>query len=191
MHVNARMVGAGVAAAVAASIGYMLLSRDEDLPFETDLREGAFSIRRYPRLLVAETIEPGLRESALSRGLKTLADFLGAAPMPLTVPLLADGADDGRGWRTRIVIPARFEPEMLPEPIEGVTVRRLEPRRLAARRFAGEADEAALARNESDLRGWMEAHGLGPAGPVEHAFYNPPFTPAPLRRNEVLIPLAA
>lgn len=191
MHVNARMVGAGVAAAVAAAVGYALLHRDEDLEFETNLREGAFSIRRYPRLLVAETIEQGMRESALSRGFKALADFLGSAPVPMTVPVLADGDDDGRGWRTRLVIPARYDAGMLPAPREGVALRELAPRTLAAMRFSGEADDGALARHETDLRCWMETHGLNAAGPVGYAFYNSPFTPAPLRRNEVLIPLAA
>jgi hypothetical protein len=191
MHVNARMIGAGVAAAVAAAVGYVLLRKDEDLEFETDLREGAYSVRRYPRLLVAETIEPGMRESALSRGFKALADFLGSAPVPMTVPVLADGDDDGRGWRTRLVIPARFGAEMLPAPAEGVTLRELAPRTLAAIRFSGEADDSALARHETELRGWMEAHGFSAAGPVGYAFYNSPFTPAPLKRNEVLIPLAA
>jgi hypothetical protein len=191
MHVNARMVGAGVAAAVAASVGYLLLHRDDDLEFQTAMRDGAYSVRRYPRLLVAETVEWGLRESALSRGFKALADFLGSAPMPMTVPVLADGDDDGRGWRTRLVIPARFGAEMLPEPADGVALRELAPRTIAAVRFAGEADDGTLARHEGELRDWMETRGLSAAGPAGYAFYNSPFTPAPLKRSEVLIPLAA
>lgn len=195
MQVNAKMVGAGVAAAVAAGIGYLLLSHGEEPEFDTVERDGAFSVRDYPRLLVAETVAEGLRESALSRGFLALADYIsgrhGGRRIPMTVPVFADGDEDGRGWRTRFVMPARLSPEALPEPEQGIVVRALEPRRIAAVRFTGEANEESLAAHEDELRGWIAEHGHSPAGPVEHAFYNSPLTPGPLRRNEVLIPLAA
>jgi hypothetical protein len=34
---------------------------------------------------------------------------------------------------------------------------------------------------------WVEAQGLVPTGPVEYAYYNDPFTPFFLRRNEVMV----
>lgn len=195
MHINARMIGAGVAAAVAAGLGYaMLREREETLGFDTMVRDGAFSVRRYPRLLVAETLEPGPRDSALTRGVLALSDFLdrarGSLGLPRIAPLLADGADD-RGWRTRIVLPASAEVETLAAANDGVVVRLLEPRRLAAIRFSGEADDRALDRHEDALRSWMEAQGLQPAGPAGYAFYHSPLTPAPFKRSDVLIPLAA
>lgn len=186
MQLNPKLVGAGVAAAVAAGIGYMLLARQEE-GFETLEREGAFSVRDYPRLRVAETISQGMRESALALGFVALADYLSGTARG---PIFADGDEDGRGWRTRMVIPARAD-QSFPEPGEDVTVRDLPARRIAAVRFNGEATEDELHAQEDALRDWMRAHRLRAAGPVEHAFYNAPFTPGPLRRNEVLIPLAA
>jgi len=44
-----------------------------------------------------------------------------------------------------------------------------------------------LAAKEIELRRWIESHWLTPVGPVEHAFYNSPVMPGPLRSNEVLI----
>jgi hypothetical protein len=193
MQINVRTIGAGVAAAVAAGFGYAMLSRhDHAAAFATVEREGAFSVRDYPRLLVAETVVPGPRRSALSLGFAALTDYLaGKARAPIAVPVLADGDEDGRGWRTRLVISERLGVDALPAPREGVSLRALPPRRLAALRFAGAGDDGALDAHEAELRAWMEDRGLSAAGPVEHAFYNSPFTPAPLRRNEVLIPLAA
>lgn len=194
MQRSAKMIGGGIAAAVAASVGYLLLSRNEDAAsFETVSREGAFSVRDYPRLWVAETVIQGMRESAVARGLGTLAEYLfgRSGASRLTVPVLSDGDEDGRGWRTRLVMPARIDPEALPEPAQGVSLRALPARRIAAMRFTGESDDHALDTHEAELRRWMKDHGLRAAGPVEHAFYNSPLTPARLRRNEVLIPLAA
>jgi hypothetical protein len=47
---------------------------------------------------------------------------------------------------------------------------------------------------ESKLREWLKARGLEAEPTAERAGYDPPFTPPPLRRNEVLIrlkPMAA
>lgn len=197
MQVNAKMVGAGVAAAIAAGLGYALLfNNDEEVEFDTVLRDGAFSVRNYPQLTVAETIALGMRESALALGFLTLADYLdgktrGGPRLGMTAPVLADGDDDGRGWRTRFVLPTRAAAESMPVPGEGIRIRSLPARQLAAARFSGDADDGALEHHEDALRSWMEARGLRAAGPVEHAFYNSPFVPGMLRRNEVLIPLAA
>jgi hypothetical protein len=193
MALNAKMIGGGVAAAVAASVGYLLLSRGEQAAsFRTVSREGAFSVRDYPRLWVAETVIQGMRESAVARGLGKLAEYVfGRGGLSrLTVPVLSDGDEDGRGWRTRLVVPERVHPEDL-VPEEGVELRALPPRRIAAVRFSGASDDSALGTHEAELRRWMKAHGLRAAGPVEHAFYNSPLTPPRLRRSEVLIPLAA
>lgn len=193
MQLNAKMIGGGVAAAVATGIGYLLLSRGEHAAsFRTVSREGAFSIRDYPSLWVAETVIEGMRESAVALGLGKLAGYLfgRGGSSRLTVPVLADGDEDGRGWRTRLVMPARIRPENL-EPEDGVSLRALPPRRIAAVRFTGDSDDRALGSHEAELRRWMASHGLRAAGPVEHAFYNSPLTPPALRRSEVLIPLAA
>jgi hypothetical protein len=197
MQLNMKMIGAGVAAAVAAGIGYALLHNNEDqADFATVTREGDFSVRDYPRLLVAEVVVPGLREAALSIGFTQLADYVfgkarSGGRLPMTVPVLSDGDEDGRGWRTRFLMPEGASPESLPVPEEGVRLRALAPRRIAALRFSGADGEGALDAHEAELRDWIDRHGLSPAGPVEHAFYDSPFTPARFRRTEVLIPLAA
>ncbi|MEM6948286.1 MAG: heme-binding protein, partial [Pseudomonadota bacterium] len=40
------------------------------------------------------------------------------------------------------------------------------------------------------LEGWLAVQGLEAAGAPEYAYYNDPFTPAFMRRNEVMIELA-
>lgn len=194
MRINARMIGAGIAAAAAAGVGYMLLSRkEEDAGFSTVTRDGDFSVRDYPGSLVAEVVVPGLRQAALSVGINRLADYvLGGARLGRRLPVFADGDEDGRGWRTRMLMPVDAAAvTLLGAREDGVRLRTLPARRIAVLRFAGQDSDGALDAYEAELRAWIGANGLRPAGPVVHAFYNPPFTPAPLRRTEVLIPLAA
>tara|TARA_R100000365_G_C2711696_1_gene46902 strand:- start:46 stop:255 length:210 start_codon:yes stop_codon:yes gene_type:complete len=66
-------------------------------------------------------------------------------------------------------------------------------------RFPGKLDKKLAKESEAKLRAWMETKGLTAAvneddesnktSGVEAASYDPPFTPAALRRNEVLIRL--
>jgi hypothetical protein len=70
-----------------------------------------------------------------------------------------------------------------------VVIDEVATRTVAAIRFAGRPDDAVLAARETELRRWLSDRGLKAAKSAQHAFYNSPFIPGPLRRNEVLIEL--
>ena len=57
-------------------------------------------------------------------------------------------------------------------------------------RFSGRTDDALIAEQEQRLHDWMAARGLSPLGPPTYAYYNDPFTPGFLRRNEIQLPVA-
>ncbi|TKD51289.1 hypothetical protein FBR43_11380 [Sphingomonas baiyangensis] len=78
----------------------------------------------------------------------------------------------------------------MPAPEHGIAIETLPARRIAAIRFPGAPDDAMLAAREAELRGWLDANGHRAAGAAEHAYYDAPFIPAPLRRNELWLPLA-
>ena len=78
----------------------------------------------------------------------------------------------------------------LPDPAGDVTLREVPERRIAALRFSGRWTDANFETHAADLMAWIEAQGLTPPGPVEFAYYNDPFTPWFLRRNEVLVEVA-
>lgn len=190
---------------VGAGWYYWRERQSEQPDYVLERSDGDFEVRLYPPVIVAETVQPGDRKTALNRGFSVLADYIFAksrgggtiemtapvlsdAPIEMTAPVLSDGTASG-GWRTRFIMPARFTLDTLPPPPAGVTLTRLPARRLAAVRFAGSGGDASLSSHEDDLRQWMAAEGLKAAGEPEYAFYNSPFIPGPLRRNEVLIPL--
>lgn len=155
--------------------------------------DGDFEIRDYPPLLVATTRDAGLRDSAISRSFERLAGYIFAKDRPgekiaMTAPVLQDA--DASLWRTRFVLPRRWTTETLPQPSPGVTIEELPSRRMAVVRFSGAADDLMLDDQEQRLRAWLQGRGIEPTGPREYAFYNSPFVPPALRRNEVLLPVA-
>ena len=194
------------AVSLAGAFGYYLYERDTEQPnFRLILKDGPFEVRQYPRMLVAETITTGSRDEALNRGFRKLADYIFAksrggekiamtAPViqdrekiAMTAPVLQNRAAEQDGWRTRFVMPAGYTRETLPQPPDGVSICDTPGRRLAVLRFSGRADDSAIADQEAELRRWISAHKLQSDGPGEYAFYNSPFIPSFLRRNEILI----
>lgn len=186
------LAGVLVTAAAAGATWYYARERLTETPeYEPIVGDGAFELRRYPALLVAETVRGGARDYALKTAFGVLADYVFAESrdgeeIAMTAPVLAAPAADGT-WRVRFVMPAGWTRETLPEPGIGVAIAELPARRVAAVRFSGRADDALLMRKEAELRAWMTAQGLEAAQPAEHAFYNSPAIPGPLRRNEILI----
>ncbi|HEY0116612.1 MAG TPA: heme-binding protein [Allosphingosinicella sp.] len=187
---------AGVGLLAVAGAGYYVyreksIEKPRHKVLETD---GQFEVREYPELLVAEASVAGDRDFALDQGFGKLADYIFAKSrdgqkVSMTAPVLSSTAGNG-AWLTRFVMPSHLTRETLPQPDQGVRIGSIPARKVAVVQFAGTADEAVLAEREAQLRSWVGAKKFTPAGEPERAFYNSPYMPGPLRRTEVLIPLA-
>jgi hypothetical protein len=189
------IVGAAVAGVAAAGATAFIVheKHTEQPPYTVEARDGPIELRRYPALLVAETETLGARDAALGSGFSRLAEYIFARNRPggtvaMTAPVLSERS--GATWRTRFVMPAKYRRDTLPPPGPGVTLATLPARRVAAYRFSGTATDAALTKAEAALRAWLATRGLQ-AGAVTYAYYNSPFMPGPLRRNEVMITVAS
>ncbi|WP_414901611.1 SOUL family heme-binding protein [Sphingomonas flavalba] len=196
MRLNAKWIFGGIAvAAAAAAGGWYLRERATERPnHRTIATDGAFELRAYPAALLAETVRSGPRVAALMEGYEALLDYVLARSrkgerLAMTTPVLSDRAEPV-GWRTRLFMPGKWTAATLPPPPDDIAIVELAPRRVAAARFSGRADDRTLGRKERALRRWLEGQGLRAAGPAEYASYSGPSVPAPMRHNEVLIPVA-
>ena len=205
-QVLAGAAAVGVALLGGAAVYYLREKQTEEPDFRVLATDGDFQIREYPDMTVAETIVHGPRKRALDKGFRALADYIFAKTrdgeqLPMTVPVMQDTGDpmasdpplfdddlEG-GWRTRFVMPVGRTTDNLPEPAEGVELVELGPRRVGVVSFAGRPDDRGLAEQEDRLRGWLARHGEVSGAEPEYAFYNSPFIPGPLRRNEVWLAL--
>jgi hypothetical protein len=82
--------------------------------------------------------------------------------------------------------------DTLPRPNDARVHLRATPQtRFAVIRFSGVAQPDNVAAKTAELSAWMGRRHLRPAGPASLAQYDPPWTLWFMRRNEVMIPVAA
>ena len=194
----ARWIAAGAGlAAVGAAAAYAQYRQTEQPDFTLVRADEDFELRDYPALLVAEVSNAGTRESASGPSFRRLAAYIfgqdrpeGGEKIAMTAPVLQDETRPGQ-WRMRFVMPSKYTLATLPPAPSDITLTETPARRMAAIRFSGNGSGRDLALMEARLRDWMMAQRLMPAGEAEYAFYDAPMVPGPLRRNEVLIPVAA
>jgi DNA gyrase inhibitor GyrI len=211
---KAMLIGLGVIGAVAAlGVGAWIYatSNVEQPKYTLVTQDGAIEIRDYPALVVAEVTRRGDRNSAVRAGFSPLAGYIFArnrsgdkismtAPVTqekqtiaMTAPVTQTPANASSGqsmsdtWIIRFIMPSKYTLETLPKAA-GDDVRLLDvpAGRRAAIRFSGVATNELIAANEAALREWLNARGMTILGAPTYAYYNDPFTPGPLRRNEVM-----
>lgn len=200
------LAGIAAAAVLAVVVWVYVVQNVEQPQYAVVTSAGAIEIRQYPALVVAEVIRTGDRQSAVRAGFGPLARYIFArdrdgssiamtAPVTqqriaMTAPVTQSRMDASDSWTVRFIMPSAWSLEALPKPGSGeVRLLSLPPARQAAIRFSGVATDALIAEKESQLRAWLASRGLRSAGPATYAYYNDPWTPGPLRRNEVLIAL--
>lgn len=187
---------AGIGLLAVAGAGYMFYREKsvEKPNYEPSETDGSFEVRDYPELLVAEAVAAGDRTAALDKGFGQLADYIFAksrdgAKVAMTAPVLSSSASGGK-WATRFLMPSKFTKDSLPAAGPDVAIKTIPARKVAVFQFGGVTEEDVLAAHEQELKDWVGAKKFKAAGEPERAFYNSPFTPGPLRRTEIWLPLA-
>ena len=194
-------------AVAAVGVYFFIMSNVETPDYALVEQDGKIEIRDYPALVVAEVVREGQRREAVRQGFGPLAAYIFAkerdgdkiamtAPVTqerqkiaMTAPVTQSESGEGR-WTVRFIMPSEYDLESLPEPANAdVRLERLPPTRRAAIRFSGVADDALIAEQEAALRAWMAEREITPQEPPTYAYYNDPWTPGPLRRNEVIFVL--
>lgn len=161
--------------------------------YEVMEKEGAMEIRAYPALVVAEVVRNGSRDEAVRAGFGPLARYIFAREragekIAMTAPVTQKA--DGGSWTIHFIMPSGYGLDQLPRPAGAdVKLRELPPARRAAIRFSGWWSDELFKSKEAELLGWLAAKGLTPIGTPTFAYYNDPFTPGFLRRNEILYDL--
>lgn len=178
---------------------------------------GPLEIREIAAHLVAETVvEETDFDAAGNEGFRRLARYIfggntarsaagGAQQIAMTAPVGQKRTGEriemtapvgqrstGPGWTVAFTMPAAWTRESLPSPLDArIVIREVPARTVAVLRFSGFWSEERFAAKTAELLAAVRAAGLTPAGEPETARYDPPFKPWFMRRNEVMVQIAA
>ena len=196
-----RVLTVSVAAAIVALAGFTFyfwsISNVEEPAYAKVVEDRSFQIRDYPALVVAEVSRRGQRQDAVRQGFGPLAAYIFAKErsgerISMTAPVTQTPQGSDRSWIVRFVMPAGRSLDSLPEPVSGnVRLADMPARRTAVVTFSGVATDKLIEEQKARLRRWMAERGYTGTGKPTYAYYNPPWTPGFLRRNEVLIDIAS
>ena len=199
-----------ILAAAVIIMGAMNGMALETAAYKVVQKDDKFEIREYAPQILAETTVEGDFEEAGNKAFNLLFRYISGgnrsrANVAMTAPVSQKRAGEKikmtapvgqqrvqERWLVSFMMPASYTMETLPEPADPrVTLRQVPARRIAALRYSGSWSEKGYLRHKLELESWIRGRGLAIAGDPMWARYNSPITPWFLRRNEVLIPLAA
>ena len=199
---------------IAAIIGIVLIgavamgpimSNVETPNYKIVKSQGNIEIRQYDPMIIAEVQMKGEREDAIGDGFRLLADYIfgnntvkqdiamtapvqqqESSKIAMTAPVQQQSAGDA--WQVSFVMPSKYSMETLPEPVnERVVLKKVPAKQFAVIRFSGTNSDENVKKHEIKLMTYIESRKLSVKGSPKYAFYNPPWTLPPMRRNEVMI----
>jgi DNA gyrase inhibitor GyrI len=153
-------------------------------PYRVIQREGRVEIREYPVLRVVETVQGGDDFMRLFRYISR--DNASNQKISMTTPVFMDRNPSGERTMA-FVLPTTLTAPPVPKS-DRVALREISGGTFAVLRFRGRQqgpDGEAAGR----LKAWLVAHPFTALGAPRFAYFDPPWTPGFLRRNEVMIPI--
>jgi len=178
--------------------------------YEVLKNDGAFEVRRYGPMVIAETfLNEESYSTASGKGFNRLAGYIfgknrSKTSISMTAPVLQERSSqkismtapvlqqpDKGGWRMAFVLPEGFTLESAPEPLDPeVKLRELPASTVAVVTFSGLHSAANLEKYGRQLQTWLKKQGYRTISEPKLASYDPPWTIPFLRRNEVQIMIA-
>ena len=107
----------------------------------------------------------------------------------MTAPV--DMKKDAQTLTMRFFMPAQYTLDNLPQPTDpDIKIIVIPAQTLAVRKYSGSTDEGKVASEQKQLATTLASTSWKVTDSFRSYFYNPPWTLPPLRRNEILVPVA-
>ena len=203
---TALIVGAAVLAGlIYAGVSFVSL---EQPSYRVVHESGGIEYRQYEPYLVSETLieQTDNYKAAGNEGFRRLFRYIsggneGQAKIAMTVPVAQTASSEkiamtapvqqteaAEGYRVAFMLPSQYTLETAPQPTDKrVRIREVPGRLMAVLRYSGRWTERNFAEKRAALLEALKQESITPAGEAQGAFYNGPYMPPFLRRNEVLV----
>jgi len=153
--------------------------------YQVSAKDGDFEVRDYPALTIARTASG---EGDFMRLFRYIEGANAAdKKIPMTAPVLMQHTGEKTGMS--FILPRALAAEgPAPAPENAaVSLDTMPPTRLAVLRFSGGRNETNEQKHLALLRRWVEDKKLVTVGEPIFAYYDPPWIPGFMRRNEVML----
>ncbi|MEQ1860440.1 MAG: heme-binding protein [Chthoniobacteraceae bacterium] len=153
--------------------------------------DGKVEVRDYPALTVATT---PMVDGDKNSGFRQLFRFItgsndGAEKIEMTAPVLIDSAKDKQTMS--FIMPKNAVAKGVPKPsAKNVTLGKVGAARYAVLQFSGGRNAENETKALAKLKVWLVAQKIRGLGEPTFAYYDPPWVPTFLRRNEVMMHIA-
>jgi DNA gyrase inhibitor GyrI len=182
--------GAGLALVTVLGACKLTRAGYEEPAYRVVRKDGRFEVRDYEAFTVVSTpMRSGSND--MDGGFRRLFRYISGGntetqKVAMTIPVFVAEATNAAAMS--FVVPAKVAAAGAPSPAASdVTVAEVPPGRFAVLRFSGSRELENSRRVISNLTAWVAAQQLQPLGEPRLAYYDPPWTPSFLRRNEVMI----
>ncbi len=176
-----------------AYAGWKLTSRNayESAEYSVVRSDGMIELREYPDLMMAMTDMQSRQgnDGSFGRLFKYISGGNdGQQKLAMTTPVFMEPRSSEKGGTMSFVISKSVAEGNIPRPEnEQVALAKRPGGLFAVIRFAGRDNQDLLKKQQGILEEWIQNQGYETEGESELASYDPPWTPGPLRRNEILI----
>ena len=166
----------------------------EERQYELEKKINNIEIRHYKEVMAIEVITTGNRRESANRAFRILVQYIkGKNETNLSIPMTAPVSqtqNTEETWAVRFYMPATMKRDEMPAPSDSrINVQALNNNRVAAIRFSGNSYPFNLNKHTELLRTYLTENDYQFVDQPRYAFYNPPFVPWFLRRNEVIFDL--
>lgn len=195
-------------------VGVLLISALALGPTKSDIETPDYKVveskenietREYAPMIIAVVETKGEGQKARGNGFRLLADYIFGnntvrqkiamtAPVQqqqsrkiaMTAPVQQQAAGDS--WQVSFVMPSKYTLATLPTPNnKAVTLKEVPAKKFVVIRFSGKNSDKNVMAHEKKLMDYIKAQEIKIIGSPKYAFYNPPWTPPEMRRNEVMV----
>jgi hypothetical protein len=171
---------------------------------------GAFELRTYEPMIVAETLVSGTLDSAAKAGFKLIGGYIFGnntssssvgnkinMTAPVSMQLQSEKINmtapvsmqqkNGQ-WLVHFVMPNIYTLDTLPKPNnKAVMLREIPARNYAVLSFSGFTGAIKVDKKIIELMTWLKDKGIKPLSEPEMARYNAPWSLPFMRRNEIMV----
>ena len=151
------------------------------------LQDGKFEVREYPALTLVRTASGDGDFMRLFRYISGGNDA--EQKIAMTAPVLMKHEGDNTGMS--FIVPKEVAVKAVPAPKDSaVMMDSLPAGQFAVYRYSGGRNEANEQEALAKLRAWTGKKGLEVTGEPLFGYYDPPWIPPFMRRNEVMLRIA-